>query len=169
MRPYGATTRVLHWLTVAALGAQFAVGYLLDVDGHSRERGRGRGGESEHGHGRDRGGDDLEVFGDDALLTAHVVLGASILALALVRLLWRWRTPLPPWSERLPQGMRTVAHWTERVLYVLLLVIPATGLWLVFVDDDAVGVHVAAHVAFFVTLAVHVGYVLRYRLLPRML
>ena len=32
-------TRTLHWLTAAALVAQFTLGYLLDVGG----RGRGRG------------------------------------------------------------------------------------------------------------------------------
>jgi cytochrome b561 len=60
-----------------------------------------------------------------------------------------------------------VAHWTERALYALLLVIPATGLWLVLVSDDAVGVHVAAHVAFFVAVALHVGLVLKHQLLDR--
>ena len=29
---YGAVTKLLHWLTVAAIGAQFVVGYRMDVD-----------------------------------------------------------------------------------------------------------------------------------------
>lgn len=162
---YGLMTKTLHWLTVAALVTQFAIGYLLDVGGNGRGRGRGRGGES--GHGRGRGGDDLAVFGDDGLLTAHVVVGVAILALAAVRLYWRRRTTLPPWAEGLSTTERTVAHWTERALYLLLFVIPLTGLWLVLVSDDAVAVHVASHVAFFVAVAAHVGLVLKHQLIDR--
>jgi cytochrome b561 len=35
-------------------------------------------------------------------------------------------------------------------------------------DDDLLVIHVAAHIMFFVALAVHVGLVLRRGLLPRM-
>lgn len=161
---YGAVTKTLHWLVAAALAGQFALGYLLDVGGgHGRGRGRGRG----SGRGRGRGGDDLAVFGDDGLLTAHVLLGVTILVLAAVRLYWRNRTTLPPWAESLSPLERTVAHWTERALYALLFVIPATGLWLVLVSDDALAVHVASHIAFFVALAAHVGLILKHQLLDR--
>jgi cytochrome b561 len=157
-------TRTLHWLTVTALLAQFVIGYTMDAGGRGRGRGRGRGEGS--GRGRGRGGD-LEVFGDDALLTAHVLLGVSILLLAIVRVLWRRRSTLPPWAPGLSPAERTLAHWTERTLYVLLFAIPATGLWLVLVSDDALPVHVASHVAFFVALAAHVGLVLKHQLIDR--
>jgi cytochrome b561 len=160
---YAPLTKVLHWLTVVALAAQFTIGYLLDVDGRGRGRGRGRGGES--GRGRGRGGD-LDVF-DDPLLTAHVIVGVTILVLATVRVLWRLRSTLPPWAEGLSHAERTLAHWTERVLYVLLFAIPLTGLWLVLVNDDALAVHVATHIAFFVALAAHVGLVLKHQLIDR--
>jgi cytochrome b561 len=168
---YGRATRALHWSTVIALAGQFTIGYLLDVEGgRGRGRGRGRGSEGGSegggGRGRGRGGDDLDVFAD-GLLTAHVALGATIMALGLVRLWWRRRTTLPPWAAGLSAFERRLAHWTERALYALLLVIPATGLWLVLVSDDAVGVHVAAHVAFFVAVASHVGLVLKHQLLDR--
>lgn len=35
------------------------------------------------------------------------------------------------------------------------------------VSDDAVALHVAAHVAFFVTIAAHVGLVLKHQLVDR--
>jgi cytochrome b561 len=162
---YSRTTKALHWVTVAALGAQFTVGYNLDVGGQGRGRGRGRGGES--GRGRGRGGDDLDVFGDDRLLTTHVVLGLTILALALVRVWWRRRAGLPPWAATLSAAERTLAHWTERALLVLLFAIPLSGLWLVLVSDDAVGLHVASHFAFFAALAAHVGLVLKHQLINR--
>jgi cytochrome b561 len=161
---YGRVTRTLHWLTVAALTTQFVIGYSMDAGGSGRGRGRGRGGES--GRGRGRGGD-LDVFGDDALLTAHVLLGVSILVLATVRLLWRRHTTLPPWAPGLSPAERTLAHWTERVLYVLLFAIPLTGLWLVLVNDDAPALHVAAHIAFFVAFAAHISLVLKHQLLDR--
>jgi cytochrome b561 len=53
------------------------------------------------------------------------------------------------------------------VLYLLLFVVPLTGLWLVVVSDDAVALHVAGHIAFFVALALHVGLVLKHQLIDR--
>jgi cytochrome b561 len=159
---------VLHWVTVSALLAQFVIGYAMDPGGgRGRGRGRGRGGDgSGRGRGRGRGGD-LDVFGDDGLLTAHVLLGATILLLAIVRVLWRRRTSLPPWAPGLSAAERTLAHWTERALYVLLFAIPGTGLWLVLVSDDALAAHVASHVAFFVVITAHVGLVLKHQLIDR--
>lgn len=164
-RAYGAVTRALHWATVVAMAAQFTVGYLLDAGG-GRGRGRGRG----SGPGRGRGGDDgLDAFGDDVLLTVHVVLGLTILALTVGRVWWRRRTALPPWSPALSPRDRVLAHWTERALYLSLFAIPLTGLWLVFVSDDALAAHVTFHLVFFGAFAGHVWLVLRRRLLPRML
>jgi cytochrome b561 len=170
---YGLVTKALHWLMVAAMATQFVVGYLLDAGGQGRGRGRGRGIESGRGRG---GGGDLEPFGDDRLLTLHVVLGLTILSLAVVRLVWRRTTPLPPWAPTLSSAERRMAHWTENALYVLMFAIPITGLWLVLAgDDDMLVLHVAGHIAFFVAVAFHVGLVLKHqfvnrdRLLRRML
>lgn len=160
---YGGVARALHWVTVAALTSQFVIGYAMDAGGSGRGRGRGRGGES--GRGRGRGGD-LDVFAD-GWVTTHVVLGVSILVLATVRLWWRRHHGLPPWAPTLRPAERTLAHWTERLLYLLLLAIPLTGLWLVLVSDDAVAIHVAAHIAFFVVVAAHLGLVLKHQLLDR--
>jgi cytochrome b561 len=107
---------------------------------------------------------------DDRLLTLHVSLGVLIIVLALARLAWRRIDGLPPWSERLGPSGRRLATWTERCLLGLMVVIPATGLVLVLGgEDDLLWLHVAAHVAFFVALAAHVGLTLGNRLLPRML
>jgi cytochrome b561 len=158
---YGLVTKSLHWLVVAAMAAQFVVGYLLDDSGQGR--GRGRGDES----GRGRGGE-LEVFGDDGLITLHVVLGGTILTLATVRLIWRRTTPLPPWAPTLSAGERTLSRWTERALYVLMFAIPITGLALVLSgDDDLLGLHVTAHVAFYVVITLHVGLVVKHQVVNR--
>jgi cytochrome b561 len=167
---YGWLTKVLHWTTVLALAAQFAVGYVMDP-GHGGGRGRGCGGGGDSGRGRGRGGDaDGYDVWDDRLLTLHVSLGVLIIVLALARLAWRRLDGLPPWSDRLGPRERKVATWTERCLLGLLVVIPATGLVLVLSgEDDLLWLHVAGHVAFFVALAAHVGLTLGKRLLPRML
>jgi len=44
---------------------------------------------------------------------------------------------------------------------------PLSGLWLFLVNDDAVAVHVASHIAFFVVIATHVGLVLKHQLINR--
>ncbi|HET7350775.1 MAG TPA: cytochrome b/b6 domain-containing protein [Marmoricola sp.] len=128
---YGYVTIALHWFTVLLVLAQFVVGYVMASN------------------------DDLDIF------PLHQALGASILVIAIGRVAWRVSTPLPPWADSLSSGERKVAHWTERILLALLFVIPATGLILAGSgDDDLLPLHVAAHVAFFVTLAVHLGLVL---------
>ena len=154
---YGWVTRTLHWLTVVLVLGQFVVGYLLDDGGGGRGRGRGRGGEGS-GRGRGRGGGEEEVL---TLLPLHVALGITILAIAIARVAWRLSTPLPPWAESLTRAEQRIATWTERALLALLFVIPLSGLALVLSgEDDVLGVHVAAHVAFFVALAAHLGLVL---------
>ena len=78
-----------------------------------------------------------------------------------MRVFWRVSTPLPPWAESLSAAERRIAHHTERVMLAMLFVIPSTGLVLVLgEDDDLLGLHVAAHIVFFVALAAHLGMVL---------
>jgi cytochrome b561 len=168
---YGLVTRSLHWATLAVLVAQVGIGYLLDVDDSGRGRGRGRGGGS--GRGRGRGGDeersllDRALDGDDLLLSLHVALGLTLLLLAVVRLVWRRVTPLPPWAECLSERERTWAHWTERVLYLALLAAPLSGLLLVLVDDDFLALHVTSHVVLYGALASHLALVLRHTAVRR--
>lgn len=167
---YGLVTKVLHWAIFAAMAAQFAVGYLLDVDdsGHGRGRGRGRGGDSGRGQGRGRGGEDgYDPFGDDTLLTVHIVLGGTVLVLGLTRLVWRLATPLPPWAPALTSLERRLAHGTETVLYAATFAIPLTGIALVLSGDDLLVAHIVSHIVFFAALALHVGLVLKHQLIDR--
>jgi cytochrome b561 len=158
---YGFVTRWLHWVTVGLLLAQFVVGYLMEDHG-GRGRGRGRGGDgSGSGRGRGRGGEDEAL----ALLPLHVSLGIAIIAIAIVRVFWRLSTPLSPWAESLSSAERRIATLTERSLLTLLFLIPLTGLVLVLgEDDDLLGVHIAAHIAFYAAVAAHLALVLGHRL-----
>ncbi|MFD3532115.1 cytochrome b [Streptomyces sp. NPDC058664] len=162
---YRPFTKVLHWSVVVAFAVQFVLGYALDASESGRGRGRGRGGGP--GRGRGRGGG-YEAFGEDALLTAHVLVGAVIVTLGVTRLLWRRRTTLPPWAPTLTHVERRFAHGTEVVLYVLTFVVPLTGaLLLASGDDDLLWVHVAAQILFLTALAGHVALVLKHQLLDR--
>lgn len=97
----------------------------------------------------------------------HLLLGLAVLALGGLRLVWRARTPLPPWAPALGPGERRLEGLLEKVLLALLLVIPATGLLLVAGESDWLGLHVAAHLTFFAALALHVGLVLRHTVVRR--
>lgn len=168
---YGTVAKFLHWTTFLALVAQFVVGYSID-----------------------RADDLLEPvvdtwFGgeDDALVALHVVLGLTILLLAVVRLVWRRVHGLPPWAPTLSERERRVAGLTEKVLYTTLFLIPLTGLALLLlagedwelgrrewvapvelVDEDvALGAHVATHLTFFTAFAVHLGLVFKHQFLRR--
>lgn len=168
---YGTVTKVLHWLTVAALAIQFTVGYAMEAV-------------SEWVSGTD------DSHADEAAVFVHGWIGGGILALATIRLVWRLRTPLPPWAPQLTAAEKRLATVTERTLYTLLFVIPATGIGLLYLsgkrrdiaedqrweppydligDDALLAAHITAHVVFYVTLAVHVGLALRRRTLSRML
>jgi cytochrome b561 len=197
---YGVVTKSLHWLTVLAIGGQFAVGYTMDSDGFREAecdpRGEGADGATDAEEERldrledrcEAEQDRLGAEADDTVATAwsdlgsadlltgglslpeaHVLLGVVIIALGVLRLLWRRATPLPPWDPRLSPADQRWVHLTETALLTLQFVVPATGILLVVGTDDLLGVHVASHVAFFVALAAHLGMVVGKGLVPRML
>ena len=198
---YGLVTKALHWLTVAAIGGQFAVGYTMDADGDAAEVDCDPGGEDQGGGDTSDAEDDQldrleeqcearqesrDEAADDAVGTAfsdlgsgglldggltlpetHVLLGLLVMLLGLVRVLWRSTTPLPPWAEALSAAERRLEGLLEKALLTLLFLVPATGLLLVLGNGDWLPVHVAAHVLFFATLALHVGLVLRHTVVRR--
>ncbi|MGH3361188.1 MAG: cytochrome b [Nocardioides sp.] len=178
---YGSVTKALHWITLAAITGQFVIGYSMEAEidcdppGEQRSGGDTTDAQDERLDRLEetceaRVGDGYEVaFGDSwSLVEVHVLLGLTILALAVARVVWRRIGGLPPWAETLSSGERTLVHWYEKVLVALLFVIPLSGLALVLSDDDAVlPLHVAAHIAFFVAIAVHLGLVLKHTLVDR--
>lgn len=99
----------------------------------------------------------------------HVLLGLAIIAIGITRVVWRRATTLPPWDPRLTRTDRKVLHRAEQTLLALLFVVPATGIALVVGSSDLVPLHIAAHICFYVALAVHVGVVVRRRVVGRML
>ncbi len=183
---YGLVTKLLHWVTVVALAAQFVVGYVMLRDDGGFEKAECDRPSDRLEEQCEQQQDRLEARADDPLGTAysdlgsgdilgggvtlpelHVLLGLLVLALAVARVVWRRATSLPPWAEGLSAGERTLAHWTEKALLVLLFLIPLSGLSLVLVNYDLLPLHIAAHLGFFATIATHLGLVLKHQLLDR--
>ncbi len=134
----------------------------------------------------DRREDALDDRADDALGTAwddlrrgdlldggvtppewHVLLGLVILVLAVARVFWRFAGALPPWAPALSHVERTLEGWLEKALMLLLFLIPISGLLLVTQDDGSVQLHIAAHIAFFVVVGLHLALVLRHTVIQR--
>jgi cytochrome b561 len=61
------------------------------------------------------------------LLARHKSVGITILALVIVRLLWRWANPTPELPPTLKSWERTVARVTHVLLYVILFAMPLSG------------------------------------------
>jgi cytochrome b561 len=89
-------------------------------------------------------------------------VGLLLLALGLVRLLWRRATPLPPWAAHLSSAERRFESRLERALLTLLLVVPSTGVALALGGDDLLPLHVSAQVALVAAVALHAGLVLKH-------
>ena len=98
---WGPLSQFLHWLIVALIALQAALG----LTGLMLPLG-------------------LEKL---VVLARHKSIGITILGLALLRLLWRWLNPIPPLPSNLKPHERFLAHFTHAALYVLLFAMPLTG------------------------------------------
>ena len=98
---WGAVSQLLHWLIVALIAVQAALGLtgLMLPLGVAKL----------------------------ATLARHKSIGITILGLATLRLLWRWVNPTPPLPSNLEPYERFLARFTHAALYVLLFAMPLTG------------------------------------------
>lgn len=102
-RRWGAVSKLLHWLVVVLVIAQFALA---------------------------RAADGLPLgMAKLALLARHKSVGLTILALALPRLAWRASQPTPGLPPAMPRWQRGIAHGSHHLLHALLLAMPLSG-WL---------------------------------------
>jgi cytochrome b561 len=96
---YGLIGQSLHWITVAGLVAS----YFLAEAAEDQEPGN--------------------------LMALHRSVGIAILALAVLRLVWRILDRMPS-IPAMPAWQRAVARGTHAIFYVLLFALPVTG-WMV--------------------------------------
>ncbi|HEY2624848.1 cytochrome b [Dyella sp. Tek66A03] len=61
-------------------------------------------------------------------LALHKSIGLTVLALLLLRLLWRWRDDRPV-EEPAPRWQKIAAHSVHGLLYLLIAALPLSGWW----------------------------------------
>jgi YVTN family beta-propeller protein len=100
---YDRTAVLLHWLIGGLLLAQIVFGYALN---------------------------DLAPRGTPArgvVINLHKSFGLLLLALVLLRLLWRATHRPPAWPASLAPWQRSAATWGHRALYGAMLLLPLAG------------------------------------------
>jgi len=98
---YGRTAKALHWLVFALVTAQFIVAIAMPEIGRGTK--------------------------PDTLINLHMSLGFTILAVIVVRWLWRLGHPVPLVTADVPLWEQTSARVTHALFYVLLVVNPFLG------------------------------------------
>lgn len=98
---YTAMAKVLHWLVVALLIAQYIVAWLMPHIGRNTK--------------------------PDTTINLHFSFGVVILALIIARLAWRWTHPEPVPHVGLPRWQATSSYAVHYALYLLLFVVPILG------------------------------------------
>jgi cytochrome b561 len=97
---YGPVARALHWLVFVLMAAQVTIGWSMP---HIR-RGTPQ----------------------EGLVDWHLSLGAVLILVVIVRLLWRLKHPTPLTTTMAPWE-RKIAKITHQLLYALLLILPVLG------------------------------------------
>ncbi|MFM8746898.1 MAG: cytochrome b [Aestuariivirga sp.] len=109
---YDRVSMLIHWATAALLIFMLVFGEEL----------------MEAGEDAGEAGDALTgTFGP----SLHVSIGALILALTLLRIIWRLAHPAPALPEGMKPYERILSRSVHGLFYVLLIAIPVTG-WLAF-------------------------------------
>ena len=98
---YGWTQKVLHWLVVGLLAAEFAIAWSMpNIHRDTKPEG---------------------------LISLHLALGAVILLVVILRSLWRLGHPVPLIRAQAPHWQQRTARATHSLLYLLLLLLPVLG------------------------------------------
>ncbi len=103
---YTSTAKLLHWLVASLVIVKFVLANLGE-----------------------RAEDADDLVRELALFANHRSVGITILALIIIRLLWRSRNPPPPLPEIVPQWQLMASRVSHYSLYGILLVMPISG-WL---------------------------------------
>jgi cytochrome b561 len=114
--PSGRYTRVavvLHWLLAVAIAVGFVIGLLMADAPVSPTRVR--------------------------WINYHKWTGLTILALSMVRLMWRFRHSPPGLPGSTRPWQRAASAWVHRLLYLLFFIVPVAG----WAYSTAAGFHVS--------------------------
>ena len=99
---YGAISQTVHWLTVIFIAVGWLLGQFMD---------------------------DFPRAVRPSVLFVHMTLGESVIALLVIRLIWRFANPPPP-AEKTQFGaaLEIAAKLSHYALYLLLLAVPVAGI-----------------------------------------
>lgn len=98
---YGGVAKALHWLILALLAMQFVIAWTMPAVRRGTQ--------------------------PETLINLHLSMGMLILAIVILRLLWRAGHPVPLDSDAIPLWQHRAAEATHALLYLLLLVLPLMG------------------------------------------
>jgi cytochrome b561 len=101
-RQWGSVAKFFHWVIALAILGNGTFGLLMDLAHSPMQK--------------------------ITWLALHKSIGLTVLALVLLRILWRWRDRPPP-DEPMPRWQQWVAHVVHGMLYVLIVAIPLSGWW----------------------------------------
>ena len=98
---YDGVAKSLHWLIVLLLVVQFALAWTMPEIHRGTK--------------------------PETLINLHLSVGTSILLVALARLAWRLRHPVPLVTNNVPFWQQRVAQANHALLYLLLFLMPLFG------------------------------------------
>lgn len=98
---YTPVAKLLHWLVVVLIVAQFVLAYLMPHIGRDTK--------------------------PNAVINLHFSFGLVILAVVILRLVWRWTHREPTPLDGIPPAFVWSARIVHYALYLLLIVIPVLG------------------------------------------
>jgi len=101
-RQWGSVAKFFHWIIALAILGNGTFGLLMDLAPTPMQK--------------------------INWLALHKSIGLTVLALFLLRVLWRWSDRHPP-DEPAPRWQLLAARLTHGVLYVLIAALPLTGWW----------------------------------------
>ncbi len=99
---YGAVAMTLHWLIAIAIIVNLYIGLTFD------DYPRG----------------DPQLF---VMLGWHKSIGLTVLALSVLRLVWRWVNPVPPPPKGLNRWIRVSGTFMHYLFYFMIISIPLAG------------------------------------------
>jgi cytochrome b561 len=108
---YTPTARGLHWLIVLLIFIQLPLGFYMSYRGNEME-------------GVNENGEPVKGVWDaltGTLYSSHKLIGLTILALVVLRLLYRLTQGVPPSDPTVPAPLTGVSHLIHWSLYLLLL------------------------------------------------
>jgi cytochrome b561 len=133
---YTPTARGLHWLIALLIFIQLPLGFYMSYRGNDMEN------VNEKGETVKGLWDALTGY----LYSSHKLIGLTVLALVVWRLVYRLMRGAPPSDPTVPKPLTGVAHLVHWGLYALLIAVPVIGYTAISYGDylEVFGFHLPA-------------------------